>query len=305
MKKITQIRTGAADVMQLEDSQLPEPGAGEVRVRINAAGVNPVDVAVRAGLVDFLGAPPFTIGWDLSGVVEAVGPGVTAWRTGDRVFGMPAFPAQVAAYATHTVVPAAGLNRTPDSLSDAEAAALPLAGLTAWQALVTHGRIAEGEHVLIHGGAGGVGHLAVQIAKARGARVTATASPEKVTITKGYGADIVVDYTQDQPEGPYDLVLDTQGAEHVMQSLATVRDGGRLIALLPFGDEAEQAARARGIQISRIVVQTDTEGLDELTVLIAKGQLRVTVAGQFPLSEVAAAHEALAERPVGKIVLIP
>jgi NADPH:quinone reductase-like Zn-dependent oxidoreductase len=174
MRAIRQDSLGGPEVMRITDVARPEPGPTEVLVRAGAAGVNPVDWKTRAG-GGMLGSPPFTLGWDVAGVVEAVGLGVTRFAVGDRVFGMPRFPREAAAYAEYVTSPSRQLGRTPASLSDVEAAALPLAALTAWQALVDTAAVQPGQRVLIHAGAGGVGHLAVQIAKARGAYVIGTA----------------------------------------------------------------------------------------------------------------------------------
>ena len=172
--------------MRISEVARPEPGPTEVLVRTGAAGVNPVDWKTRAG-GGMLGSPPFTVGWDVAGVVEEVGLGVTRFAVGDRVFGMPRFPREAAAYAEYVTSPSRQLARTPASLSDVEAAALPLAALTAWQALVDTAGVQQGQRVLIHASAGGVGHLAVQIAKARGAHVIATAGskgrPERMALT--------------------------------------------------------------------------------------------------------------------------
>ena len=170
MRAIRQQTLGGPEVLELVDVPRPEPAPTEVLVRVAAAGVNPVDwkTRTRGG---FLGSPPFTVGWDVAGVVEEVGRGVTRFEPGDRVFGMPRFPREAAAYAEYITSPSRQLARTPEELDDVHAAALPLAGLTAWQALVETAGVEEGHRVLILAAAGGVGHLAVQIAKARGAYV--------------------------------------------------------------------------------------------------------------------------------------
>src|SRR5262245_61551146 len=178
MRVVRQLVLGGPEVLEVVEAPRPEPGPTEVLVRVGAAGVNPVDWKLRAA-GGFLGEPPFTVGWDVAGVVEEVGYGVTRFAEGDRVFGMPRFPREAAAYAEYVVSPSRQLARTPDELSDVEAAALPLAGLTAWQALVETAGVGAGDRVLVLGAAGGVGHLAVQIAKARGAYVVGTARAEK------------------------------------------------------------------------------------------------------------------------------
>ena len=180
MRTITQNTAGGPEVLVIVEIDDPTPGPGEVLVRVGAAGINPVDAAVRAGYYPLLGKPPFTVGWDISGTVEAIGPGVSEFAVGDEVFGMPRFPKQAAAYAEKVVAPAVELAAKPPSLDHVQAGALPLAGLTAWQGLVKIGGLKQGQRALIHGAAGGVGHIAVQIAKARGAHVVATASTAKL-----------------------------------------------------------------------------------------------------------------------------
>jgi NADPH:quinone reductase-like Zn-dependent oxidoreductase len=194
MKIIRQATLGDPEVLQVAETDRPTPGPTEVLVRVHAAGVNPVDWKVRRG-GGFLGGPPFTVGWDISGVVAQVGSGVTRWHTGDEGFGMPSFPREAAAYAEYVIAPARHLARKPAGLSHLEAAGLPLAGLTAWQVLVDTADIWPEQRVLVHAAAGGVGHLAVQIAKARGAYVLGTARAPKHDLLRSLGVDEPIDYT--------------------------------------------------------------------------------------------------------------
>ncbi|MGI3168651.1 NADP-dependent oxidoreductase [Pseudooceanicola sp. C21-150M6] len=304
MKQITQTAIGTPDVLQLAEVATPQPGPGELLIRMAAAGVNPVDPGVSSGMFPILGEPPFSVGWDVAGTVEAVGSGVTGWATVDRAFGMPFFPKQAAAFADYVLAPAAEMAKTPDALSDAQAGALPLAGLTAWQGLVRHGGLKAGEKVLVHGGAGGVGHLAVQIAKALGAHVTATGSAGKQAAMQALGADVTVDYAEAEPEGPFDLIFDTRFGQ-IADSLARVKAGGRVIALLPVEEADTDAAAAKGVTLTRIVVEPDAEGLTALADLATRGKLDVKVAASFPLSRAAEAFAALAGKPVGKVILTP
>ncbi len=306
MHVITQDNFGGSDVLRLEERPTPAPGKGELRVRVTAAGVNPVDAEVREGSYRPLGEPPFVLGWDVAGWVEAVGEGVTNFAVGDRVFGMPMFPEQVAAYATHVVAPAAGFAMIPPGLTDAEAGALPIVGLTAWQALVKHGRLQPGQRVLIHSGAGGFGHIAVQIALALGAQVTATTSSGKMDFVRSLGAVQVFDYAREQPGGDFDLVVDPQSGEQAFASLAATRDGGRVIVLNSPPDAVFEAARARGIECEFIIVEPDPVGLAQLCALFLRGALKITVARRFPLPEARAAQDFLATaRPIGKVILEP
>lgn len=306
MRAIIQNSVGGPDVLVIADRPDPRPKAGEVLVRVKAAGINPVDGAVRAGYFPLLGEPPFILGWDVSGTVEALGPGVTDLKVGDAVFGMPRFPKQAAAYAELAAVPADEVAPKPRGIDHAHAGALPLAGLTAWQGLVRHGALKSGQRVLIHAAAGGVGHLAVQIAKARGAYVIATASPEKLDFVRGLGADEIIDYTKGDfadGVGNVDLVLETVGGDHAEHSLKVIKAGGVLVSLLNVSDPAKAQAKERGIRVERMSVVPDRAGLVELGKLIDANKLVAHVAKTFPLDQAGAAHAFLGTRPIGKVVL--
>lgn len=306
MRIITQTTVGDPDVLVLTEAPVPQPKTGEVLVRVQAAGINPVDLAVRGGFYPLLGQPPFTIGWDISGAVEALGDDVEGLAVGDEVFGMPRFPKQAAAYAEYVVAPASEIALKPQRTSHDEAGALPLAGLTAWQGLVDKAGVKPGDRVLIHAGAGGVGHLAVQIAKARGAYVIATTSASKLDFVKSLGADEVIDRTgQDFVEQvkKADIVLDPIGGEHVEQSLKVLDASGTLIALLDPSEKARSDAKAAGIRLERISVTPDGKALTELARLVEAGKLKVEVAKSFSLEQAGAAHAFLTTRPAGKVVL--
>jgi NADPH:quinone reductase-like Zn-dependent oxidoreductase len=175
MHAVVQKAFGGPEVLEVAEVDRPVPLGTEVLVRVEAVGVNPVEPLIRSGQFPLIGQPPFILGWDISGVIEGL-EGVTRFEVGEKVYGMPFFPRAASAYAQFVAAPSRQLARKPPGLSHAEAAALPLAGLTAWQSLVDTARLAAGQRVLIHGAGGGVGHLAVQIAKARGAYVVGTAS---------------------------------------------------------------------------------------------------------------------------------
>ncbi|TIS88018.1 NADP-dependent oxidoreductase [Mesorhizobium sp.] len=305
MRAVIQNSVGGPDVLVIADRPAPSPKAGEVLVRIKAAGINPVDGAVRGGIAPLLGEPPFILGWDISGTVEALGRDVTGFKIGDAVFGMPRFPKQAAAYAELAAAPADEIAPKPEGIDHIHAAALPLAGLTAWQGLVRHGGLKQGQRVLIHAAAGGVGHLAVQVAKARGAYVVGTASPGKLDFVRSLGADEVIDYTKADfagRTGDIDLVLETVGGEHA-HSLKVLRAGGVLVALLNVPDSAKAEAKARDIRVERMSVVPDRAGLVELGKLVDAKKLAVHVAKTFPLEEADAAHAFLATKPIGKVVL--
>jgi NADPH:quinone reductase-like Zn-dependent oxidoreductase len=307
MRAIRQQVLGGPEVLELVDVPRPEPAPTEVLVRVAAAGINPVDWKTRAR-GGFLGQPPFTVGWDVAGVVEAVGYGVTRLAAGDRVFGMPRFPHEAAAYAEYVTSPSRQLARIPDGLGDVEAAGLPLAGLTAWQALAETADVQPGDRVLILAAAGGVGHLAVQIAKARGAYVIGTASSAKHTFLSGLGADETIDYTHESVEErvhDVDVVLDLVGGESSNGALRSLRDGG-IFLTVPSGAGVEPLRKlaAGRVRVTGILVEPDRLGMEAIAGLAATGALRAYVAQTFPLEQAARAHE-LGEtgRTQGKLVL--
>jgi NADPH:quinone reductase-like Zn-dependent oxidoreductase len=308
MRIMTQSAVGGPEVLQPHEAAVPEPGPGEVRVCVGGIGVNPVDTAVRAGYWPILGEPPFTLGWDVAGSVDAVGPGVTTFEIGERVFGLLGFPASGATYAEFVIASIEEIAETPDALTDAEAAAIPLAGLTAYQALVEVADVRPGQRVLVQAAGGGVGHLAVQIAKARGAEVVATASPAKVPFVRGLGADDVRDYTAGEfSDGldAVDVVLDPFGGDQTITALRVVRDGGTVVSLLDFEDTARQEAERRGIKLARILVHPDGPALEALAVLAADGRLTPHVSAQYPLEKAGDAHREFDTGVQGKVVLVP
>ncbi|MEU0792315.1 NADP-dependent oxidoreductase [Amycolatopsis sp. NPDC005961] len=305
MRIVTQETLGGPEVLRVTEAPRPEPGPTEVLVRVHAAGINPVDWKVRAG-GGFLGEPPFTVGWDVAGVVEQVGFGATGVREGDEVLGMPWFPRPGNAYAEYVTAPSRHFVRKPAGLSFAEAAALPLAGLTAWQGLVDVGNVHKGQRVFVDAAAGGVGHLAVQIAKARGAHVIGTASAGKHDFLRELGVDEPIDYhDKTVTTSDVDVYFGLVGEESDLRWLPAIKEGGLLIAV-PSGvaDRVEKAAAARKVRTERILVEPDCGGLTGLVELIETGQLKVRVEQTFPLEDAAKAHE-LGEsgRVSGKLVL--
>ncbi|MGI5337178.1 NADP-dependent oxidoreductase [Streptomyces sp. CA-181903] len=309
MRAVSQDTAGAPDVLKVVEVERPTPARGEILVRVHAAGVNPTDWKTRARGEFATGVrPPFTLGYDVAGVVEAVGEGVTLFQAGDEVFGMPRFPHPAGAYAEYVTAPARHFAPRPHGLTHIQAGALPLASLTAWQALVDTANVQPGRRVLIHAAAGGVGHLAVQIAKARGAYVIGTASAAKHELLRSLGADELIDYrTQDFTEAlrGVDVVLDTLGGPNWARSLRTLRPGGMLISILPpNGTFPVKEAEAAGVRAVFMLVEPDHAGLREITSLVEDGRLHVIVDEVFPLEEAARAHT-LGEtgRTTGKIVL--
>ncbi|MFI6250599.1 NADP-dependent oxidoreductase [Streptomyces sp. NPDC051016] len=307
MRVITQQSLGGPEVLTIADAPEPRPLPTEVLVRVRAIGLNPLEARLRAGEFPLLGRPPFVLGWDISGVVEDAS---QSWRfrPGDEVFGMPLFPQAANAYAEFVSAPALHLVRKPASLSHVEAAALPIVGLTAWQGLVDLGGVREGDRVLVHGGGGGVGHVAIQIAKARGAHVIATASASKRKFVEGLGADEVIDYTAvDFTEAvrDVDVVLDTIGGDTVERSLEVLRPGGHLVTAVAEEDTALIARyKAAGMRFSGIGVDPDPVALRGLVELVEQGRLRVHVQETFPFERVTDAHRLLdAGHLQGKLVL--
>ncbi|MFI1798671.1 NADP-dependent oxidoreductase [Streptomyces sp. NPDC020379] len=308
MRAVIQETAGGPEVLKLVETDRPAPGPTEILVRVHAAGVNPTDWKTRERGSFYTGdTVPFTLGFDVSGVVEAIGDGVTLYAPGDEVYGMPRFPHPAGAYAEYVTAPARHFAPKPRGLDHVQAAALPLAALTAWQALVDTAGVREGQRVLIHAAAGGVGHLAVQIAKARGAYVIGTASAAKHDFLRGLGADELIDYReQDFAEvvRDVDTVLEAISGDYPARSLRTLRPGGTLVSLLALTDEVRAEARERGIRATRMVVEPDLGGLKALTELVETGRLRTEIAAALPLADVAKAHRlGETDRTSGKIVL--
>ncbi|WP_046776244.1 NADP-dependent oxidoreductase [Streptomyces yangpuensis] len=304
MRAIVVNEWGGPENLVEREIERPEPGLGEVLVRVHAAGVNPVDWKTRAsGALIAWGETPI-VGWDVSGTVEAVGPGVTLYAPGDEVYGMPHFPRQAGGYAEYVAAPARHFARKPASLDHVQAAALPLAALTAWQALVDTAGVTAGQRVLVHAAAGGVGHLAVQIAKARGAYVIGTASAAKHDVLHGLGADELIDYRSvdfAEAVSDVDVVLDALGGDTAERSLKVLRSGGHLVSL-PGPDSVP--AGADGVNASWVLVDPDLKGLEAIADLADKGLLKPLVETVLPLADAARAHEIGEQgRTTGKIVL--
>ncbi|EYT61732.1 NADPH:quinone reductase [Dietzia sp. UCD-THP] len=307
MRAVTQDSLGGPDVLVVSDQPRPDPRTNEILVRVRAASVNPTDWKHRAN-GGFLGAPPFVLGWDLSGVVEAVGIGVARFAPGDEVYGMLSYPFGHGAHAEYVSAPASWFAPKPASLDHVQAAALPLVSLTAWQALVENADLQPGQRVLIHAAAGGVGHVAVQIAKARGAHVIGTASAAKHDFLRELGVDEAVDYREvdfAEAVSDVDVVLDTIGGEYSTRSLRTLRPGGILVSILPVGsDDLLREADDLGVRAIRMLVDSSRHDLMSLTDLVDRGELRASVSDVFPLEQAAEAHRrGETGRTTGKMVL--
>jgi NADPH:quinone reductase-like Zn-dependent oxidoreductase len=314
MKAVVMPEHGAPQVLEVREVERPEFQSDEVLIRTAAAGLNPVDTQVRSGdwVLDEMGEPAMILGWDVAGTVEEVGDSVSDFAPGDRVFGMPRFPALARCDAEYVAAPFGHIVHTPDSLSDEPAGALPLAGLTAWQGLVATAGVGEGDRVLIQAAAGGVGHLAVQIAKARGAHVIGTARAEKHDFLRELGVDEPVDYTAGPIEetiSAVDAVLDTvsEGDAGLLGSMKALKKGGTLVVIA--GDVTKpvsDAAAQRAVRATEILVDPDQSGLEALAALAEEDRLHVVVEESFPFERAAEAHERLeAGRVKGKLVLTP
>lgn len=307
MRVITQQTFGGPEVLTIVDAPEPRPLPTEVLVHVKAIGLNPLEPRLRGGEFPLIGQPPFILGWDISGVVGAA-PRTWRLRSGDEVFGMPLFPRAANAYAEVVSAPALHLVRKPASLSHIEASALPIVGLTAWQGLVDLGGVTEGDRVLVHGGGGGVGHVAIQIAKSLGAHVIATASGSKREFVEGFGADEVIDYTAvdfTEAVSDIDVVFDTIGGDTVERSLEVLRAGGHLVTAVAEEDtELVAKFEAAGMHFSGIAVDPDPVALRGLVELVEQGKLRVHVQETFPFERVADAHRLLeGGHLLGKLVL--
>ncbi|WP_343715773.1 NADP-dependent oxidoreductase [Inquilinus sp.] len=296
---------GGPEVLSVEEVVAPRPAGGEVLVRVHAASINPVDAKIRSGHYPRVQADqlPLILGRDVAGEVVESGGGAGLPEVGTAVHAMLGWDR--GGYADYAVVKASELAELPDGLGGAEAAAVPLAGLTAWQGLFDHGGLQAGQRVLIHGGAGGVGHFAIQFAKARGAVVATTVSGDDLAFAHELGADQAIDYKADRFEEmvePVDVVFDLIGGETQERSWAVLKPGGILVSTLGAPDEDQ--AKAHGARGAGYMAQPNGAQLAEIDRLIADGQVRPVIGAVLPLSEAAVAHERLERHRVrGKLVL--
>jgi NADPH:quinone reductase-like Zn-dependent oxidoreductase len=305
MKAIRMHAFGGPEVLRLDDLPFPQAQDDEVVVRVLAASVNPVDYKTRAGKYPAVKQEqlPVVLGRDISGVIENCGTRQHTLRKGDPVYAM--LGQDRGGYAEYVVVKATEGTAPPRGLDHTEAAAVPLAGLTAWQGLFDHGGLQPGQRVLIHGGAGGVGHLAIQFAKARGAFVATTASDKDIDFVRGLGADQAIDYKAQRFEEQLrdmDVVFDLISGETQDRSWAVLKQGGILVSTL--GPPSEEKARQHGARGAGYMAEPNGAQLQEITRLIEAGKVRPAVARVFPLAEVAEAQRFLeSSHPRGKTVL--
>lgn len=312
MRRVVYDRFGESEVLRVEKASVREPGADDVLVRVAGAGLNPIDWKTRKGLGfaarQIEGDLPWTPGYDMAGEVVAVGQDVTTLAPGDRVMGMIGFPAGGGGYAEYVTAPAVDLAIVPEELDLVSAGALPLAALTAWQALFEVAELQSGQKVLIHAGAGGVGHFAVQFALERGAHVIATASASNRDFLAGLGVHEVIDYhttrVEDECYG-LDVVLDLIGGETGKRSLHTLSEHGVLVTIPTVtADDIITQAESMGLRAHGMTVRPDVFHLEEIAELIEDGDVRVHIDQTFPLDQVQLAHQTLEGGHVrGKLVL--
>ncbi len=306
MKAVRIHQFGGVELLRYEDAPRPVPDAGEVLIHVHAAGVNPVDWKIREGRLQsrITHHLPLTLGWDVAGVIEQLGPGVTQFKAGDAVYARPDL-ARDGAYAEYIAARASEIALKPQTLDFIHAAAVPLSALTAWQSLFDAGNLQPGQRILIHAGAGGVGHYAVQFARWKGAHVITTASARNANFVRSLGADEVIDYTATRFEDAVrdaDMVFDTVGGEIQTRSWKVLKKGGILVSILTLTvpEEAEQ----RGWRSAYVFVQPNAAQLAQIAELIDTGKVKPVVENVFPLHEAAKAHTLIqGAHTRGKIVL--
>lgn len=306
MKAIVVHEYGGPEVLKYEDVPRPEPKEDQILVRVIAAGVNPVDGLIRSGMFAKYekAAFPMIPGADIAGVVESAGSKITKFRMGDPVYAYISLK-NSGGYAEYAVATEGEASPKPKSLTYVEAAAVPVVALTAWQALIDTAKLSKGQTVLIHGGSGGVGSFAIQIAKERGAKVIATASTPNQDLLKQLGVDVAIDYTKTKFEDiakDVDVVLDSIGKDTLARSYGVVKKGGFIVTLVTRVDQAE--LDKHGIRGASLSVKPDSNELGEIGKLIDENKIKVVVSQTFPLADAAKAQEQVATGHTrGKIVL--
>ncbi len=305
MKAVVMNSFGGPEVLQATEMPVPTPKAGEILIQVHAAGINPVDYKIRAG--EFRRAEtklPAIPGRDVSGVIAAIGRGVSDFDVGDEVYAFLA--SHSGGYADYALAKNNEVALKPVSLNHVEAAAVPLAATTAWQALFDHGKLRAGQRVLIHGAAGGVGHFAVQFAMGKGATVIATAGTEDVSLVEDLGADQVIDYKNENFENemdPVDLVIDLVAGEIQERSWSVLKDGGTMVSTLKEPSAAQAGQHHARAKV--FMAQPNRETLREIALLIDEGHVRVVLQKTYPLAEAGRAQDELEhDHSAGKRVLV-
>ena len=297
---------GGPEVLVYEDAPCPRPRDGEVLIRVHAAGINPIDWKMREGRYqDMIPTTlPLVPGWDVSGVVESIGRGVSRFAVGDEVFSRPDV-SRDGSYAEYIVIRESEVALKPKSIDHVHAAALPFAGLTAWQALVEAGAVSAGQRVLVHGAAGGVGHLAVQLGKWKGAHVIGSASQRNHEFLRALGVDQVVEYPEERFEEwvqPVDVVLDTVGGDTQDRSWKVLKRDGILVSIV--SPPSAKTAEEHGVRQAFVMSEANSAQLAEISKLVVAEKLKAIVETILPLSDATRGQE-LSERGHvrGKIVL--
>ncbi|MCC8146750.1 MAG: NADP-dependent oxidoreductase [Bacteroidales bacterium] len=303
---------GGVENFAVEEIPEPQIGNGEVLIKVKAIGIDPIDIKSRKGegMTDYLNKQnPMILGWDVSGVITKIAGDVKDFKEGDEVFGTINFPGPGSSYAEFAKAPAGQLARKPSNISYAEAAAATQSPLTAWQALVDTGNIQKGDRVLIHGGAGGVGNFAVQIAKYKGCYVVTTASSADAEFVKSLGADEVIDYKTQKFEEmvkDIDFILDTVGGENFVRSLKVLKPDGRIV-LLPSDkkEEADKVAQEQHIKnYKHILMHSSGDDMRRIAEMLTDGSMKVHVDKTFSFDQIPEAHEEMENGKVkGKIVI--
>lgn len=315
MKAIRIHEFGGVEVMKLEEIVRPVPAPDEILIKLFASGINPADWVIRSGGNDFLRPIlklPLTLGWDAAGIVEETGSEVADFKKGDEVYGVPNFPGD-GSYAEYCVGKANGFVLKPKSIRFNEAAAVPLAALTAWTGIFEFGKLQSGQRVLIHGASGGVGSFALQFAKAKGAYVIGVASAQNLSYLKQLGADEVIDYQSQKFEelvSGMDLVFDAaphRDNNERIRSVKVLKEGGILVSVnidFPFSNDVLEALEKKAAKGEQVAVQVRNSWLQEITQLIDDGKVKIFINKVFPLEQVAEAHlESETWHVRGKLIL--
>ena len=306
MKAVRIHEYGGPEVLKIEDVETPTPAADDLLIKVYATSVNPVDSKIRSGKNHqrYNNPMPLTLGWDVSGTIEEIGADVKGFKRGDEVYARPDLNRD-GTYAEYVVVKASKVGFKPKSLTHNEAAAVPLAALTAWQGIFDHGRLQAGQRILIHGASGGVGTFAVQLAKWKGAYVIGTASESNIDFLKGLGADEVIDYKNQKFEEilkDIDVVFDLIGGDTQKKSVQVLKEGGILVSTLGIVDKDLLAQK--NIHGEAYMAQSIPDQLNQMATLIDEGKLKPVIAKVMPLEEAAEAErESEAGHVRGKIVL--
>jgi NADPH:quinone reductase-like Zn-dependent oxidoreductase len=301
MKAIVVSQFGSPEVLKLGDAPQPQPKDDQVLIRVMAAGVNPIDAYIRSGRYG-TGKLPYTPGFDVAGIVVGSGSKAKKFKPGDAVY---AYPEEQGGYAEFCVAKEKEVSLKPKNISFEQAAAVPLAATTAWQALIDTAGLKSGQTVLVFGASGGVGHFAVQIAKARGAKVIATASSEHQALLKQLGVDQAIDYSKTKFEEvvkDVDVVLEATRSDSMARSYGIVKKGGFVVSITGTPDQSE--LDKHGLRGASVGVEASSDVLEELTKLIDAGKVRPIVSQVFPLADASKAHQQVETRhTAGKVVL--